>query len=108
MEKTLNTEKKTQNEPKKLSYEQLNEACMQLYQQNQNLTRQVQQLNQVSMYKRLDYLFKVVEFASKPFDTDFVMNCIEEIQEALTIPEAETRESAMANEDAANAENQEE
>lgn len=43
-------------------------------------------------YKRLDYLFKVVEYAGS-FDMDFVKKCVEEIQESITIPEEQEPES---------------
>ena len=44
------------------------------------------------MFKRLDYLFKVVDIANSKdskysFDDDFVLKAIDELQEALTIPE---------------------
>lgn len=68
----------------KLTYEQLNETCMQLYQQNQNLMRQLQQANMTSMFKRLDYLFMVLGCADK-FDESFVKSCAVEIQNAITV-----------------------
>ena len=53
------------NSPKqKLTYEQLNDVCNQLFQQNQELRKSLQEMNAVNVFKRLDYLFKVVELAS--------------------------------------------
>ena len=82
-------EKKRKNDPEKqeekvqkLSYEKLNEACSQLYQQNQNLVRQLQQAEGMLMTKRLDYLFKIVEY-SGAFDADFVQECVKEIEDIL-------------------------
>lgn len=77
-------------EEKKLSYEQLNDACNQLLQQNRQLAMQNRELEQFAMNKRLDYLFKVIEF-SKEFKSDFVGNCACEIEEALTITQEEEK-----------------
>ena len=38
------------------------------------------------MNKRLDYLFKVLEH-SKEFSSDFIINCVNEVEEAMTIPQ---------------------
>lgn len=75
-----------QEAPKRLTYEQLNEACMQLSQQNQNLWAQVQQLQANLMSKRLDFLFKVLKYQNS-FNSDFVIECAEEIKDALEIKE---------------------
>jgi SAM-dependent MidA family methyltransferase len=80
----------TKQAGKKLSYEQLNDACNQLLQQNRQLAIQNKQLEQFAMNKRLDYLFKVIEF-SKEFTSDFVGNCASEIEEALTITQEEKK-----------------
>jgi hypothetical protein len=82
-------QKESEEKQQKLSYEQLNEACAQLYQQNQNLARQLQQANLSNMFKRLDYLFKVVQYENVFGDRAFVDSCILEIQDALTIREEE-------------------
>ena len=76
------------NAPKqKLTYEQLNDVCNQLFQQNQELRKSLQEMNAVNIFKRLDYLFKVVELASTFKDSDFINSCMDEIKEALTIPD---------------------
>ena len=75
------------NAPKQtLTYEQLNDVCNQLFQQNQELRKSLQEMNAVNIFKRLDYLFKVVESASTFKDSDFINSCMDEIKEALTIP----------------------
>ena len=76
----------------KLSYEQLNEVCSQLYQQRENLIKQLQQANATNMFRRLDYLFKVLEFESVIKDSDFINSCVEEIKEAMIIPAEEKEE----------------
>ena len=75
-------------EEKKLTYEQLNDACNQLVQQNRQLIMRNRELEQFAMNKRLDYLFKVLEF-SREFSSDFVGNCASEITSAMVIPEEE-------------------
>lgn len=87
----MNTAKKD-NKQQKLTYEQLNDACNQLFQQNQYLAKQLRELNMANSFKRLDYLFKVIDSyveATKvnvvTFDPAFVEDCIKEITEAMTI-----------------------
>jgi hypothetical protein len=72
------------SEEKKLTYEQLNDACNQLWQQNKQLAARTRELEQFAMNKRLDYLFKVLEYSNK-FSSDFIVNCTNEIEEAMTI-----------------------
>ena len=58
-----------------------------MFQKNQKLKADVNELSNVAMFKRLDYLFKVVEFSSTFKDSDFVNSCMDEIKEALTVRE---------------------
>lgn len=74
-------------EKKKLTYEQLNDVCNQLWMQNRQLTSKNRELEQFALNKRLDYLFKVLEY-SNSFTSDFVVSCSSEIEEALTIPQS--------------------
>lgn len=82
----MNTANKD-NKQQKLTYEQLNDACNQLFQQNQYLAKQLRELNMANSFKRLDYLFKVVELASTFKDDEFVADCIDEIKEAMVLKE---------------------
>lgn len=75
-----------QQENKKLTYEQLNDACNQLWQQNKQLVVRNRELEQYAMNKRMDYLFKVLEFSDK-FSSDFIISCASEIEAAMTIPQ---------------------
>lgn len=77
----------------RLSYEELNNTCMQLYQQNQNMLRQLRQLDMSNMFKRLDYLFMVLKYESVIKDAEFINNCVEEIKEAITVPKEEPASS---------------
>lgn len=92
-------------QPQKLSYEELNQACaemsQQIQQQNkyiQQLHKQIQEMSFMLQNKRMEYLFKVVEIANRSnaseyacFAKDFVEECIAEIQESLTIPQQEEK-----------------
>lgn len=83
-------ENKSENKQQKLTYEQLNDACNQLWQQNKQLVARNRELEAFAMNKRLDYLFKVLELSNQ-FSSDFVGNCVAEIEQAMTIPQ-ETEE----------------
>lgn len=79
----------TQNAQAKLTYEQLETAANQLAQQNQALRQQMQEMNYFNLFKRLDYLFKVVENDEK-FAADFVDTCKTEIVNLMTTVEEPT------------------
>lgn len=85
----MSTAPKREEKKQKLSYDELNDACAQLYQQNQHLTMQLQQANMVNMFKRLDYLFKVIEFSDVIKDAEFINACIAEVREAMTVDTGE-------------------
>ncbi len=59
--------------------------------QNAQLIYQLQNANMNNMFKRLDYLFKVIENAAM-FDETFVEQCTIEIKELMTLP-TETEEN---------------
>ena len=70
---------------KKLSYEELKNVAGQLSQQNQQLNMMLQQANMTNMFKRMDYLFKVLEL-KQCFDSEFIIACSDEIKELMTPP----------------------
>ena len=82
-------------EQKKRSYEELQNVAGQLSQQNQQLNMMIQQANMTNMFKRLDYLFKVLEF-KECFDSEFVITCSEEIKSMIN-PEEESEEAVKEN-----------
>ena len=69
---------------KKLSYEELENITNNLY-------IRLQQADMANMFKRLDYLFKVVENVGN-FPQEFVKHCTEEIVNIMTISTEETKE----------------
>ena len=82
--------------PEKLSYEQLENVAHQLSEQAKQLYMKLQAANMSNMFKRLDYLFKVVENGHM-FKQDFLEKCITEIEEIMTVPE-ETEEDGKEKE----------
>lgn len=71
-------------EQQKLSYEELEKIAMNLQEQCQKLYAQNQYMQQNLVFKRLEFLFKTLEYYSL-LDSDFVKNCAKEIQTLLTI-----------------------
>lgn len=72
----------------KMSYEQLENVAHQLSEQVRQLYAKLQESNLENMFKRLDYLFKVIENAHA-FNEEFVSKCISEIESLMTLPDNE-------------------
>lgn len=72
--------------PEKMSYEQLENVAHQLSEQSKQLYMKLQAANMNNMFKRLDYLFKVVENGHM-FKQDFLERCVSEIKDIMTVPE---------------------
>lgn len=70
----------------KLSYEQLEEVARQMEGQLRQVYAKLQDANMSNLFKRLDFLFKVLE-TEHMFPLDFVQKCADEIKSILTIPE---------------------
>lgn len=77
---------KETEQSQKMSYEQLEQIAHQLSEQARQLYSQLQKSNMTNMFKRLDYLFKVVENGHM-FKQDFLEKSIAEIEELMTVPE---------------------
>ena len=71
--------------------EQLTQLVDQLYSRNQQLVEALNERNTAMMFKRLDYLFKILE-NSHMFNDEFVMKCINELQTTLDISENKKEE----------------
>lgn len=94
MEKKLEPKASTVSTPKKLSYEELENVCHQLSAQAQQLNTQNQQLrvalneaNLTNLYKRLDYLFEVINKDNPYLSVDFKKQCASEIETLMATPE---------------------
>lgn len=59
---------------------------------NNQLYQQVMRNNMTNLYKRLDYLFKVVDSNCTYFDIDFIEKCVEEITQIMTPEEPKAEE----------------
>lgn len=81
-------EKPEVKENEKMSYEQLENVAHQLSEQVRQLYAKLQEANLENMFKRLDYLFRVVENAHS-FSVDFVNKCTSEIESLMTLPDPE-------------------
>lgn len=68
----------------KLSYEELEKRFYQVVENNRKLYQQLQSTYIDNLFKRLDYLFKVVE-NSMSFSTEFVDKCTKEIETMITV-----------------------
>lgn len=79
---------KETEQPQKMSYEQLEQVAHQLSEQARQLYGQLQKSNLSNMFKRLDYLFKVVENGHM-FKQDFLDKCIKEIEDIMTPEDSE-------------------
>ena len=72
----------------KMSYEQLENVAHQLSEQVRQLYAKLQESNLENMFKRLDYLFKVIENAHA-FSEEVVSKCTSEIESLMTLPDNE-------------------
>ena len=84
----LNSGTASADRPEKMSYEQLENVAHQLSEQARQLYAELQKANMTNIFKRLDYLFKVVENAHA-FNEEFVAKCVAEVEELITVPENE-------------------
>lgn len=69
----------------KMSYEELERVANNLY-------IRLQDADMSNMFRRLDYLFKVVEFKDT-FTPTFVESCVKEVEMMMTIPSEGTKEA---------------
>ena len=84
--------KKQENVKKPLekpTYEQLNNWCNQLMQQRNEAYKEIQNLT--SAYQILPYLFEVVK-AKDVFSEKFVAQCINNIENLLSLDDTENKE----------------
>ena len=85
MEVSIN-ENANKAKKEKMSYEELENIAHQLSEQSRVLMQKLQEANMSNMFKRVDYLFKVLEFENM-FSDNFIDKCAQEIQDMISIPE---------------------
>jgi len=90
--KEVEMKKAEQPTREKLTYEQLENVCHQLSEQSRTLYQKLQEAEMTNLFKRLDYLFAVVE-NSNQFPQEFSTKCVKEIMDAMTIPEKTEEET---------------
>lgn len=86
--------KESKVEDRRISYEELENVCHQLSEQSRQLNLQNQQLkealteaNLTNLYKRLDYLFEIVNRDNQYFTKEFKQDCASEIEGLMARPE---------------------
>ena len=72
------------NNENKLSYEQLKELTLQQENMLKHMYERIRELDMANVFKRLDYLFKVIENKDS-FNSDFIIACSDEIVDLMTI-----------------------
>lgn len=80
---------------KELTYEELKNVAVQLQQRCMNLENKLRSIEVASV--RLNYLFKIVKY-KESFSNDFVLNCIKEIEDLITIEEESIVEETTSEE----------
>lgn len=91
-EKTIKREETSSATSRKLSYEELENVAHQLSKQANQFYTKLQEVEMSNIFKRLDFLFKVVENRSA-FSTEFTRKSINEIEELMTIPEESEKDT---------------
>ena len=81
---------KAHRQPKneKLPYDQLENIAKQLYEQLAKAEQEMKRLNQSNLVARVNILFRVVENSDK-FNSQFVQDCVDELESLIHIPDEE-------------------
>lgn len=81
-------------QPKEMSTEQLKQVLHQmdergraLFEENNNLRKLVQDMDMSNLFKRLDYLFRIIETDNPYLSEEFKNRCGKEIETLMTEPE---------------------
>lgn len=90
---------KNNPEVRKLSYEELENAAHQmseqsrnLYLQNQQLAQKLQEANLQNLFKRLEWLWTVINSTTPYITEEFKRKCGEEFMLIMTTPEEDNKE----------------
>lgn len=71
---------------------QLSEQSKNLFNENKQLRQVIDEMNMTNLFKRLDYLFKVITEDNKYLSPDFKSKCAKEIELLMTQPEEPSEE----------------
>ena len=97
MEKELNAKNTCttgackQDAPQELTREQLVGMLHQLFEENKKLRNVIEEMNMTNLFKRLDYLFRIITEDNKYLTDEFKDKCAKEIEFLMT-QEQETSE----------------
>ena len=81
------------DESKKLSYEEVCDIANRLIAENRQLKQSLEKASGlINSFNRLDYLFMVLDRSSVINDPDFILSCVEEIKDFMTIKEPSKEE----------------
>lgn len=88
-----------QDAPQELTREQLvgmlhqmSEQDRKLFEENKKLREVIEEMNMTNLFKRLDYLFRVITEDNKYLTVEFKNKCAREIEFLMTQPEQEIPE----------------
>ena len=82
----------------KPTYEQLEQFVGQVMNENNQLKSELKRINDISFFKRMDYLFEAVKNAAY-FETEFIDKCVSEIQSILYPEQKDTEEEQKPEEE---------
>lgn len=102
MEETKQVKLSAPEEPKKMSYEDLENIAKQLASQNEALRAKLASQGYAQAVQRLGFQINVLQIISSnpshKFTTKFVEDTYKEVEEALSVPEANVSEKKDNNE----------
>lgn len=94
MEETKKPEMRIEPKAEKMSYEQLENVAHQmseqsrnLYTQNQQLAKKLEECNLQNFFRRLEYLWTIINSDTKYITEEFKIKCGNEFMEMMTVPE---------------------
>lgn len=94
-QKNSGIEQPKKEQPKKLSYEELEKVAIQLQQQYMQMKQKMEALDATSI--RLSFLFKVMDHV-EAYPETFILKVSQEIQDIITLPEEEKNQGEIPEE----------
>ena len=79
-----------QQQPAKASYEQLANIANQLYVQNQEMGKKLNEIDMENFFKRLDWLWQIINSTTPYITEQFKQECGKEFMDMMVKPEEET------------------
>lgn len=79
-----------QQQPAKASYEQLANIANQLYVQNQEMGKKLNEIDMENFFKRLDWLWQIINSTTSYITEQFKQECGKEFMDMMVKPEEGT------------------